>query len=68
MIAAYAATALTDLDGVRSIGQAVADAATVVPRPVAIAAAIALAALTLLEIAKDGLLTWLGTRHDHGHA
>ena len=22
---------------------------------------------TLLEIAKDGLLTWLGTRHDHGH-
>ena len=67
VIAAYAATALTDLDGVRSIGQAVADAATVVPRPVAIAAAIALAALTLLEIAKDGLLTWLGTRHDHGH-
>jgi hypothetical protein len=38
-----------------------------VPRPVAIGAAIALAALTLVEIARDGLLTWLGTRHDHDH-
>ena len=37
------------------------------PKMVAIGAAIALAALTLVEIAKDGLLTWLGTRHDHDH-
>lgn len=67
VVVAYAATALTDVDGVHSIGQAVAGAATVVPRPVAIGAAIALAALTLVEIARDGLLTWLGTRHDHDH-
>jgi hypothetical protein len=65
--AAYAATALTDLDGVHTIGESIAEAATVVPRPVTIVAAIVLAALALARIARDGLLTWLGASHEHEH-
>ncbi len=60
-------TALTDLDGVHTIGESIAEAATVVPRPVTIVAAIVLAALALARIARDGLLNWLGASHEHEH-
>ena len=68
MIAAYAATGLTDVDGVRSIGEAIGDATSVVPRPLQLAAAATLAALVLAQVARIGLLGWLGTSHAHAHA
>ncbi|MBK9036642.1 MAG: hypothetical protein IPL61_36235 [Myxococcales bacterium] len=67
VVAAYAATGLTNVDGIGSVGAALIDAATVVPRPIALVAAILLAAVALAQIARVGLLTWLGTSHAHDH-
>ncbi|MEZ4403330.1 MAG: hypothetical protein R3B06_25110 [Kofleriaceae bacterium] len=68
IVAAYAATALTDVDGVHSIGEALAATADGVPRPVAVVCAGLLAAAALAQIARGGLLAWLGTSHAHGPA
>lgn len=65
--AAYAATALEDVSGAGSIGDALRSAASVVPQPVAIAAAVILGGLALAQIAERGLLAWLGTGHLHAH-
>ncbi|HVK75201.1 MAG TPA: hypothetical protein VM734_17850 [Kofleriaceae bacterium] len=69
IVAAYAVAARRSAGAAGELAAKIGDLAAAVPDPVAVVAAVTLAAAILLRIATGGFMAWLGGgRHDHADA